>query len=129
MKLSNNNSHNEEEYACLNKECRKEYNDVFNSKLPFKLPPKGGPTHWIRLKDDKKPMNERLLCVPTKYFSAMQKFIQDNVRKGRLRPSLSSIASGIFMISKKGPDTSPRVVHDYHTLYDNTIKDHTPLPR
>ena len=34
------------------------------------------------------------------------------------------------MIPKKGGiRVMPRVVHDYRALNDNTIKDHTPLPR
>jgi RNase H-like domain found in reverse transcriptase/Reverse transcriptase (RNA-dependent DNA polymerase) len=33
------------------------------------------------------------------------------------------------MVPKKNPNARPRVVHDYRALNDNTVKDHTPLPR
>src|SRR5271155_1192582 len=59
----------------------------------------------------------------------MREFIMENVRCGRLRPSSSSIASGTFMVPKKNPKARPRTVHDYRMLNENTVKDHTPLPR
>lgn len=49
----------------------KQYTDVFSTELPSRLPPKGGPTHCIVLKDDK-PINGKLMCVPTKYWPALQ---------------------------------------------------------
>ena len=48
----------------------KQYADVFSTELPSRLPPKGGPTHRIVLKDDK-PINGKLMCVPTKYWPAL----------------------------------------------------------
>jgi Reverse transcriptase (RNA-dependent DNA polymerase)/RNase H-like domain found in reverse transcriptase/Integrase zinc binding domain/Chromo (CHRromatin Organisation MOdifier) domain/Integrase core domain len=56
-------------------------------------------------------------------------FIEENLAAGRIRPSSSHIASGTWMIPKKDPTAVPRVVHDYRKLNDDTIKDHTPLPR
>jgi hypothetical protein len=40
------------------------------------------------------------------------------------------MTTGIWMIPKpKDLAAMPRVVHDYRMLNENTVKDHTPLPR
>ena len=67
--------------------------------------------------------------VPTKYYPTMKPFIEENVKASRLRPSSSSMSSGTFMTPKQDLEVDPRVVHDYRELNENTIKDHTPLPR
>ena len=80
-------------------------------------------------KDENKTTEGRLTRVPTKYYPAMKRFIEENVKAGRLRPSSSSTSSGTFMTPKSDPTVDPRLVHDYRALNENTIKDHTPLPR
>jgi len=117
------------EYASLNDFFRKEFPDVFTLKRGGRLPPKGGPMHRIILKDEKKPINGRLLRVPAKYYLPMRRFILENVRCGRLRPSTSYISSGTLMTPRSDPTDDPRMVHDYRQLNDNTVKDHTPIPR
>ena len=61
----------ETRYKELNSSFMKQYSDVFSKALPSKLPPKGGPMHRIILKDDR-PINGRLMRVPTKYWPAMK---------------------------------------------------------
>ena len=101
------------EYASLNDFFRKEFPDVFTLKRGGRLPPKGGPMHRIVLKDEKKPINGRLLCVPAKYYLPMRRFILENVRCGRLRPSTSHISSGTLMVPRSNPKDDLRMVHDY----------------
>jgi len=61
----------ESKYKELHGAFVKQYSDVFSTELPSRLPPKGGPTHRIILKDDK-PINGKLMRVPTKYWPALQ---------------------------------------------------------
>ena len=130
-KLKEVNSVTEEppEYASLNDFFRKEFPDVFTLKRGGRLPPKGGPMHRIVLKDEKKPINGRLLWVPAKYYQPMRRFILENVRCRRLRLSTSHISSGTLMVPRSNPKDDPHMVHDYRQLNDNTVKDHTPIPR
>ena len=118
----------ESKYKELHAAFVKQYSDVFSTELPSRLPPKGGPTHRIILKDDK-PINGKLMRVPTKYWPALQRFINTNLKAGRLRPSSSHISAGTFLTPKKNPTVDPRIVHDYRALNEKTVKDHTPLPR
>jgi len=115
-------------YKELNSVFIKQYSDVFSKELPSKLPSEGGPKHRIILKDDR-PINGRLMRVPTRYWPAMKRFIDTNLKAKRIRPSSSHISAGTFMTPKKIPTVDPRVVHDYRELNERTVKDHTPLPR
>ena len=119
----------EEELKQLELEVRAEYRDVFSDKLPNKPPPADGPKHRIILKDDKKLIKGRVMRVPNKYLKAFKQWVDEHVKAGRLVPSKSHISSGTFLVPKKDPNAFPRVVHDYRALNENTVKDHTPLPR
>src|SRR5579859_7714694 len=77
---------NDSYYATLDRDYKRQFADVFADKLPSKLPPKGGPEHCIRLKDENKTTEGRLMRVPMKYYPAMKRFIEENVKAGRLRP-------------------------------------------
>ena len=51
-----------------------------------------------------------------------------HLKAGRIHPSSSHITSGTIIVPKQSdPDGMPQVVHDYHALNVETIKDHTPL--
>jgi Reverse transcriptase (RNA-dependent DNA polymerase)/RNase H-like domain found in reverse transcriptase/Integrase zinc binding domain/Chromo (CHRromatin Organisation MOdifier) domain/Retrotransposon gag protein len=115
-------------YKELHTAFTKQYSDVFSKELPSKLPPDGGPRHRIILKDDR-PINGKLIRVPTKYWPAMKRFIDTNLKAKRIRPSSSHISAGTLMTPKKDLTVDPRVVHDYRELNERTVKDHTPLPR
>ena len=114
-------------YKELNSTFIKQYSDIFSKELPSKLPPEGGPKHRIILKDDR-PINGKLMRVPTKYWPAMKRFIDSNLKAKRIRPSLSHISAGTFMTPKKDLTIDLRLVHDYRELNERTVKDHTPLP-
>jgi len=47
-------------------------------------------------------------------------------RKGYIRPSKSSQTSPVFFVGKK--DGKKRMVMDYHSLNEQTIKNNYPLP-
>ena len=56
---------------------------------------------------------------------ALDKFLEENLAKGYLRPSKSPMASPVFFIKKK--DGSLRLIQDYRRLNKITIKNHYPL--
>src|SRR5204862_7300025 len=114
----------ESRYKELNSAFMKQFSDIFSKKLPSRLPPEGGPKHHIILKDDES-INGRLMRVPTRFWPAMQRFIDTNLKAGRLRPSSLHISAGTFMVSKKSTDVDPR---GYRALNEKTVKDHTPSP-
>jgi len=115
-------------YKELNTAFKKQYSDIFSKELPSKLPPEGGPKHRIILKDDR-PINGRLMRVPTRYWPAMKRFVDTNLNAKRIRPSSSHISAGTLMTPKKDPTVDPYVVHDYRELNERIVKDLTPLPR
>jgi hypothetical protein len=57
-----------------------------------------------------------------------EKFLEENLRKGYIRPSISPMASPFFFISKKD-SKKLRPVQDYRRLNEGTIKNAYPLPR
>ena len=56
----------------------------------------------------------------------LDKFLEENQRKGYIRPSKSPLASPVFFVKKK--DRKLRFVQDYWKLNEYTIKNHYPLP-
>jgi hypothetical protein len=56
----------------------------------------------------------------------LDRFLEDNLRKGYIRPSKSPIASPVFFVKKK--DGKLRFVQDYRRLNEHTIKNRYPLP-
>jgi len=52
--------------------------------------------------------------------------MEDQLRKGYIRPSKLPQISPVFFIGKK--DSSKRIVIDYHNLNNQTIKNNYPLP-
>ena len=70
-----------------------------------------------------------MFALPEKFLNSMIDFLKEHLLASHIRPSKSQFAAGTWMIPKKDPNTVPRVVHDYYALNENTVKDHTPLPR
>jgi len=56
----------------------------------------------------------------------VQNFVEDQLRKGYIRPSKSPQTSPVFFVGKK--DGSKRIVIDYRNLNDQMIKNNYPLP-
>ena len=57
---------------------------------------------------------------------ALDGFLEENLRSGRIRPSSSPMASPFFFVKKK--DGSLRPVQDYRKLNEMTVKNKYPLP-
>lgn len=56
----------------------------------------------------------------------LNKFLDEHLSTGRIRPSKSPIASPFFFVKKK--DGSLRPVQDYRRLNEITIRNRYPLP-
>ena len=75
---------------------------------------------------DFKPVNCKIYALNREEQQALDSFLEENLRSGRVRPSNSPMASLFFFI-KKG-DGSLRPVQDYRKLNDFAIKNRYPLP-
>ncbi len=56
----------------------------------------------------------------------LDKFLEENISSGRIRPSKSPMAAPFFFVKKK--DGSLRPVQDYRLLNSITVKNKYPLP-
>jgi len=82
--------------------------------------------HAIDLKEMFKPQKERIYPLSKNKREEVQSFINNQLRKGYIRPSKSPQTSPVFFVGKK--DGSKRIVIDYHSLNDQTMKNNYPLP-
>ena len=56
----------------------------------------------------------------------LDRFLEDNLRKGYIRPSKSPLSSPVFFVKKK--DGSLRLIQNYRKLNDMIIKNFYSLP-
>ena len=103
-----------------------QYPDVFSEEEFDKLPPRRPWDHCIELNADFKPVNCKIYALTLDEQKALDVFLEENLRSGRIRPSNSPMASPFFIIKKA--DGSLRPVQDCRKLNDFTIKKRYPLP-
>jgi len=82
--------------------------------------------HTIDLKEIFKSRKERIYPLSKNEREEVQNFMKDQLRKGYIRPSKFLQMSPVFFVSKK--DGSKRMVIDYHSLNEQTVKNNYPLP-
>jgi len=82
--------------------------------------------HAIDLKEIFKPKKGRIYPLSKDERKEVQNFVEDQLRKGYIRLSKSPQMSLVFFVSKK--DRSKRMVMDYQSLNDQTVKNNYPLP-
>ena len=82
--------------------------------------------HTIDLKEMFKLQKERIYPLSKNEREEVQNFMDNQLRKGYIRPSKSPQISLVFFVSKK--DGSKRIVMDYYNLNKQTIKNNYPLP-
>jgi len=81
--------------------------------------------HAIDLKETFKPQKKRIYLLSKNEREEVQKFIEDQLRKGYIRPSKLPQTSPVLFVDKK--DRSKRMVINYHNLNDQMIKNNYPL--
>ena len=82
--------------------------------------------HAIDLKEIFKPQKGRIYPLSKNKREEVQNFVEDQLRKGYIRPSKSPQTSLVFFVGKK--DRSKQMVMDYHNLNNQTVKNNYPLP-
>lgn len=106
----------------------KEYADVFPDALPDGLPPARSIDHKIELKPGSTPPNRTGIRYSRADDEGIAAYVEENLKKGFIRPSQSSYAAMPFQVSKKGTDER-RTVVDFRGLNEQTVKSKYPLPR
>ena len=107
----------------------KEYADIFSKKKFDTLPERRPWDHEIHLlpgSEQDRKLKGRVYPINATEQIELEKFINENINSGRIRPSKSPIAAPFFFIQKK--DAALRPVQDYHRLNAATVKDSYPLP-
>jgi len=82
--------------------------------------------HVIDLKKTFKPQKEKIYPLSKNAREKVQNFMEDQLRKGYIRPSKSPQTSPVFFVSKK--DGSKQMVMDYCNLNSQTVKNNYLLP-
>jgi len=82
--------------------------------------------HAIDLKETFKLQKGRIYPLSKNEREEVQNFVNDQLRKGYIRPSKSPQMLPVFFVGKK--DRSKRMVMDYHNLNNQTVKNNYPLP-
>ena len=104
-----------------------DYRSVFEKEEFDEMPPHRLWDHKIELMEGAQPWdNTRLIPLSDEETQALDKFLEENLKTGRLRESKSPWASPFFFVKKK--DGRLRPVQDYRRLNALTKKNRTPLP-
>jgi len=82
--------------------------------------------HAIDLKETFKLQKGRIYPLSKNKREEVQNFVNDQLRKGYIRPSKSPQMLPVFFVGKK--DGSKRMVMDYCNLNDQIVKNNYPLP-
>jgi len=108
----------------------KEYEDfndrVFNKAVFEKLPERSKWDHAIELMPDATLKDCKVYPLNIKEQEELDKFLEEHLKSGQIRPSKSPCAAPFFFIKKK--DGTLRPVQDYWRLNEVTIKNKYPLP-
>ncbi|GBE77221.1 Transposon Tf2-6 polyprotein [Sparassis crispa] len=99
---------------------------VFEKKAAERFPETRPWDHAIDLKPDFIPRDCKVYPLLLKEQGAMDDFLEENLRKGYIRPSKSPMASPFFFVGKK--DGALRPCQDYRYLNEGTVKNAYPLP-
>lgn len=99
---------------------------VFSEAESNRLPEHKSYDHMIELVPEAKGFHAKVYPLSQPEQIELDKFIQENLEKGYIRPSKSPMSSPFFFVKKK--DGKLRPVQDYRKLNDVTIKNRYPLP-
>lgn len=99
---------------------------VFEKKAAERMPITRPWDHAIDLKPNFVPRDCKIIPLSPNERLEMDKFVDENLAKGYLRPSKSPMASPVFFVKKK--DGTLRPVQDYRYLNEGTIPNVYPLP-
>jgi len=93
---------------------------VFGKVESERMPTRKVWDHAIDLKEMFKPQKGRIYPLSKNKREEVQNFVEDQLRKGYIRPSKSPQTLPVFFVGKK--DGSKWMVMDYHNLNNQTVK-------
>ena len=99
---------------------------VFSKKQLERMPTRKIWDHVIDMKEGFVPRKEKVYPLSREEREEVREFIQEQLRKGYIRPSKSPQTVPVFFVGKK--DGKKRMVQDYRYLNEWTIKNNYPLP-
>ena len=82
--------------------------------------------HAINVKEDFKPGKAKVYPLSRNKKEEVQKFVDEYLKKGYIRPSKSQQTSPVLFVGKK--DGEKHMVMDYCKLNRQTVKNNYPLP-
>ncbi|GKU08385.1 unnamed protein product [Fusarium langsethiae] len=103
-----------------------EFQDMFSPKEAKKLPPHRPGDHHIELVPRSKLPFGPLYGMSRDELIALREWLEENLRKGFIRPSSSPVTSPVLFVKKPGGGL--RFCVDYRALNNITVKDRYPLP-
>ena len=103
----------------------REYPDVFPEELPG-MPPDRDVEFLIDLLPGTGPIAKRPYKMDVEELKELKKQLKEQLDKGFIQPSSSSWGAPVMFVMKK--DSSKRLVVDYRSLNEVTIKNKYPLP-
>ena len=104
----------------------RDFADVFSPKEAERLPPHRPYDHDIKLQDGKVPPFGPLYPMSREELKVLKEWIEENLKRGFIRPSSSPAASPVLFVKKPGGGL--RFCVDYRALNAITVKDRYPLP-
>jgi len=99
---------------------------VFGKVESERMPVRKVWDHAIDVKEDFKPSKAKVYLLSRNEKEEVQKFVDEHLKKGYIRPSKSQQTSLVFFIGKK--DGGKCMVMNYHKLNRQTVKNNYPLP-
>ena len=102
-----------------------EYPDVFPDELPG-MPPDRDIEFIIELVPGAGPIYKKPYRMGTEELAELKKQLEEQLRKGFIRPSASPWGSPVLFLAKR--DGTIRLCIDYRSLNEVTIKNKYPLP-
>ena len=106
--------------------CWKHRLDVFDYKAANELPPHRPYDHKIPLQAEKTPSFGALYGMSRDELLVCKKYLEDNLKKGFIRPSKSQAAAPVLFVKKPGGGL--RFCVDYRALNAITVKNRYPIP-
>ena len=103
------------------------YQKVFEQVVSERLPKHGRWDHAIDLDPNFVPRDCKIYPKNPREQKIQDEFLEENLRKGYIRPSKSPIASPFFFVAKK-EEEALQLCQDYRILNKATIKNAYPLP-
>ena len=100
--------------------------DVFSPQKADKLPPHRSYDHEIRLLPEAKLPYGPLYSMSREELQVLREWLDENLRKGFIRPSSSHVASPVLFVKKPGGGL--RLCTDFRALNNVSEKDRYPLP-